>query len=204
MRRLSRPAPGVLTAAALAVTSMAFAACAPARPAATAARPSPTPRPDIASTIAFTITVPHGWADVTGDPSTAAVHPSGPVLVLLQTPPRLPVVRGVNDVTGVIVVTELDQPLAAAQVAQYLQSVRAAGATDLAPPHPVVVGGSGGTSITYASTLQGTPVETEDIVVVHSGAVYEIELITSRQAFPAQALELDRMLSHGWTWVSGD
>lgn len=202
---MRRPSPGrrTLTAAAIAaLTSMA--ACGSARPATTPARHSATPNSDIASTIAFTISVPRGWADVTGTPSVAAMHPSGTVLVLLQKPPQPPVAQGVNDVVGVILVTELDQPLAASQVTQYLQSVRAAGATDLTEPHPTTVGGSSGTSITYASTLQGTLVQTVDIVVVHGGALYEIELITSRYAFPAQAHDLDQILSRGWTWVRGD
>lgn len=187
-----------------AATVTLLAACAPARATATPSRRSPTPNPGVASTIAFTITIPPGWTDVTGDPGVDAVHPGGQVLVVLQKPPAPPVVEGVNDVDGVIAITQMDQPLTASQVTQYLQSVRTNGATDVTEPLPATVGGSSGTSLTYASTQQGTPVQTEDIVVAHGGAMYEIQLITSRHAFAAQAHDLEQMLSHGWTWVRGD
>lgn len=163
-----------------------------------------TPTPHVAITVAFTVTIPYGWSDVTGDPRVATIHPSGPVLVVLQKPPEPPITSGVNDVDGVIVITEIGQPLSAAQVPQYLQSVRAGGATDITQPLPTTVGATAGTSVTYTTTLQGTAVQTEDIVVAHGGTMYEIELITSRYAFAAQARDLDQLLSDGWSWVRGD
>jgi hypothetical protein len=187
---------------------IAAAACAPSSSGRSPLPSSPphraTPTPGIANTVAFTLVIPPGWSDLTGDPSVAGIHPSGPVFVVLAMPPQAPVVHGVNDVEGIIVVTQVSQPLAEPQVVQYLQSVRAAGATDVTPPVPAMVGGSAATSITYTSAQDGTPVQTEDVVVAHGGAMYEVELITSRHSFSAQAKALDDILSRGWTWVRGD
>ncbi|HEX6539097.1 MAG TPA: hypothetical protein VF155_07960 [Candidatus Dormibacteraeota bacterium] len=164
-------------------------------------KPAPTP----AKTVAFWLTVPPGWSDATSNASViAAVRPDGNLLMLLRGPEPTPAVRGVSDVTPIVVVTELRQPLAASQVDTYLQSVKAAGASDISTPMPTTVSGGAATAITYQSTLDGTAVQTKDVVVAHGGAMYEIELITSRSQFSAQSQLFDQLLSRDWAWVTAD
>lgn len=185
------------------VAATMAAACGPA--AAARSTPASKPAPTVAKTVAFWLTVPSGWSDDTNNASViAAVRPDGNLLLLLRGPEPTPAVRGVSDVTPIVVVTEPRQPLAASQVDTYLQSVRAAGASDVSAPVPTTVARSGGTAITYVSTQDGTAVQTKDVVVVHGGAMYEIELITSRSEFGAQSQLLDHLLSSGWAWVAPD
>lgn len=186
----------------------AAAACAPVPPVATAgAGPTPTtrPSPGVARTVAFTLMVPHGWSDVTSNSQiVSAVRPDGNLLLLLEGPPPAPVVRGANDVTGVIAVTEPRSPIASSDVAEYLRSVVSHGATALTDPAPAQVGPTTATGLTYQTTYNGTPVQIKDVLVSHGGAMYEIELITSQVAFASEEVAFDRTLSTGWTWVSGD
>ena len=192
----------------LLVLVAAVAACAPTPPAATArAGPTPSsrPSPGVARTVAFTLSVPHGWSDMTSNPQiVTAVKPDGDLLLLLEGPPPTPVVRGANDVTGVIAVTEPKSPIASSDVVEYLRSVTSHGATGVTDPVPAQVGPTSATSVTYQTTYDGTPIQIKDVLVSHGGAMYEIELITSQVAFASEEVVFDRALSSGWTWVSGD
>lgn len=183
-------------------------ACASPRPSATT-RPGPTPSqpppPGVVQSVAFSLTIPSGWSDMTSNSQiVSAVRPDGNLLVLLEGPPPEPVVRGANDLAGVIVVTEPRQPIASSDIGEYLRSVAANGATGLTSPAPVTVSKTTATSLTYQSTFDGTPTQIKDVLVSHGGAMYEIELITSQVAFTSEEIVFDRLLSTGWTWVSGD
>jgi hypothetical protein len=186
----------------------AAAACAPTQPAATpraGPTPSPPPSPGVLQSVAFSLRIPSGWSDMTSNSQiVSAVHPDGNLLVLLEGPPPEPVVRGANDLAGVIAVTEPKQPIASSDVAEYLRSVVANGATALTSPAPEIVSKTTATSVTYQSTFDGTPTEIKDVMVAHGGAMYEIELITSLVEFPSQEVTFDELLSGGWSWMSGD
>ena len=186
----------------------AAAACAPAPPAATAqAGPTPTtrPSPGVARSVAFTLAIPHGWSDMTANSHiVSAVRPDGDLLLLLEGPQPTPVVRGANDVAGVIAVTEPKSPIASSDIAEYLRSVTSHGATGVTDPEPAHVGPTTATGVTYQTAYNGTPIQIKDVLVSHGGAMYEVELITSQVAFASQEVIFDKLLSAGWTWVSGD
>ena len=190
------------------VLAAAAAACAPAaQPPTNRAGPTPTGRPStgVVRSVAFTLAVPHGWTDVTGNSQiVSAVHPDGNLLLLLEGPQPAPVVRGANDVAGVIVVTEPRSPIPSSEIDEYLRSVTSHGATDVTDPAPARVGQTNATEVTYQATYNGTPLEIKDVLVSHGGAMYEIELITSEVAFTSEEVVFDKALSSGWTWVSGD
>jgi hypothetical protein len=159
----------------------------------------------VVRSVTFTLMLPHGWSDVTANSQiAAAVRPDGNLLLLLEGPQPAPVVRGANDVAGVIAVTEPRSPIATSDVAEYLHSVTSHGATGITDPAPAQVGPTTATGVTYQTTYNGTPIQIKDILVSHGGAMYEIELITSQVAFASQEVVFDRSLSTGWTWVSGD
>ena len=189
------------------VLATAAASCAPPPPAAIRSGPMPSqpPSPGVVRSVAFTLTMPRGWADMTANSHfVSAVRPDGNLLLVLEAPQPLPVVRGVNDVAGVIVVTEPRSPIAASDVDDYLRSVTSHGATGVTDLVPVQVGSSSATAVTYESAVNGTPVEIKDVMAGHTGAMYEIELITSQSSFPSQESVFDGLLSSGWSWVSGD
>ena len=195
-----------VTAVLLAVA--AAAACAPTPPVTTdRAGPTPTtrPSPGVVRSVTFTLAVPHGWSDMTANSQiVSAVRPDGNLLLLLEGPQPAPVVRGANDVAGVIAVTEPRSQIDPSDVAEYLRSVTSHGATGVTDPVPVHVGPTTATAVTYQATNNGTPIEIKDVLVSHGGAMYEIELITSQVAFASQEIVFDKALSTGWTWVSGD
>lgn len=190
------------------VLAAAAAACAPsAQPPTNRAGPTPTarPSPGVVRSVTFTLAVPHGWTDVTANSQiVSAVHPDGNLLLLLEGPPPVPVVRGANDVAGVIAVTEPRSPIASSDIDEYLRSVTLHGATGVTDPAPARVGPTNATGVTYRATYNGTPLEIKDVLVSHGGAMYEIELITSEVAFASEEVVFDKALSRGWTWVSGD
>jgi hypothetical protein len=164
----------------------------------------PTPVNDVVKTVAFWVRMPPGWSDATANNSVvAAVHPDGTLLLLLQGPEPTPAVSGLNDITPVIVVTAPHQ-LTSAQVPAYLQSVRTAGASDISSPAPTTVARSDATFVTYQSMQGATPVQTKDVVVAHGGAMYEIQLISSRYAFAQESQIFDQVLNRDWVWVTAD
>lgn len=190
------------------LVAAAAAACAPT-PSAATARPGPTPTtrpsPGVVTSVTFTLAIPHGWSDVTSNSQlVSAVRPDGNLLLMLEGPEPTPVVRGANDVAGVIAVTEPRSPIAVADIAEYLRSVTAHGATAVTDPAPAQVGPTTATGVTYQTTYNSTPIEIKDVLVSHGGAMYEIELITSQVAFASEEVVFDKALSSGWTWVSGD
>jgi len=190
------------------VLAAAAAACAPAaQPPTNRAGPTPSarPSPGVVRSVTFTLAVPQGWTDVTANSQiVSAVRPDGNLLLLLEGPQPNPVVRGGNDVAGVIAVTEPRSPIAAADIDEYLRSVASHGATGVTAPVPARVGSSNAREVTYQATYNGTPLEIKDVLVSHGGAMYEIELITSEAEFATQEVVFDKALSSGWTWVSGD
>ena len=117
-----------------------------------------------------------------------------------QGPPGQPR-PNVNDVTANINVLLLGSPVPDDQVGLFLQTVSKNGATNLGFPQPVTVGGASGQFITYDRDIQGTPGESQDIVVNHGGNTYDIVLNTSQFAFSRQLPALQAMVA-GWHWAS--
>jgi len=177
--------------------------CGPASAGVSTASPTPSAAATLATAF-FTVTAPPGWRDVRITATiTRQLQLPGSPLLLLETPPPPPVVRGVNDVTADIVISQLQQPLAAAQIAPYLESVAAAGATGISTPMSLMVSGASGTAVTYTHSIQGTSGMSEDILIDEGGATYEVVLNTSSYAFTRHLAALQSVFAT-WRWMAGD
>jgi hypothetical protein len=156
------------------------------------------------STTRFTTSIPRGWADDTGNQALAGrLGITDPLFMLLDAPPPDPVKPGVNDLRANITVTVLSQPVPAAQLPQYLQSVRAAGATNLSSTQAFSVDEVQGVFITYDRVVAGTPAMTQDMAVNQGGSTFDIQINASARAFPTQLPALRQILD-AWMWVSSD
>jgi hypothetical protein len=154
------------------------------------------------STDRFATIVPAGWNSKIGDATEVAKFSSnGRVEFLIEQPPPGTVQQNVNDVTANINVLLLSSPVPDDQVATYLQSVSNNGATNLSSPQPFTIDGSTGQRITYDRDIQGTPGESQDMVINHAGSTYDIVLNTSQFAFRQQQSSLGAVLS-AWRWTS--
>ena len=130
---------------------------------------------------------------------TAAGEQPGPLLIE-QGPPGQPR-PNVNDLTANINVLLLVALVPDDQLGLLLQTVSTNGATNLSSPQPVAIGGASGQFITYDRNIQGTPGESQDIVVNHGGNTYDIVLNTSRFAFSRQLRALQAVVAR-WHWAS--
>ena len=150
----------------------------------------------------FSTTVPGTWANRLSMAAEVARFSGGGKVEFLieQGPPGQPR-PNVNDVTANINVLLLGSPVPDDQVGLFLQTVSKNGATNLSSPQPVTVGGASGQFITYDRDIQGTPGESQDIVVNHGGNTYDIVLNTSRFAFSRQLPALQAVVA-GWHWAS--
>jgi hypothetical protein len=150
----------------------------------------------------FSTTVPGTWTNRLSTAAEVARFSGGGKVEFLieQAPPGQPR-PNVNDVTANINVLLLGSPVPDDQVGLFLQTVSKNGATDLSSPRPVTVGGASGQFITYDRDIQGTPGESQDIVVNHGGNTYDIVLNTSRFAFSRQLPALQAVVA-GWHWAS--
>ena len=149
----------------------------------------------------FSTIVPGGWTNRHSAASEVArFSGSGTVEYLIeQGPPGQPR-QNVNDVTANINALLLNSPVPDDQLGLFLQTVSTNGATNLSTPQAINVAGAAGEVITYERNIQGTPGESEDIVVNHGGNTYDIVLNTSRFAFTTQVGALQAVLA-AWRWV---
>ncbi|PZR81987.1 MAG: hypothetical protein DLM65_04800 [Candidatus Aeolococcus gillhamiae] len=109
--------------------------------------------------------------------------------------------QNINDVTANINVLLLTLPVPDDQVAGYLQSVSSNGATNLSTPKSFTIDGATGQYITYDRDIQGTPGESEDMIISHGTTTYDIVLNTSQFAFNQQQSGLLAVLT-AWRWTS--
>jgi hypothetical protein len=156
------------------------------------------------STTRFTTSIPRGWADDTGNQALAGrLGITDPLFMLIDAPPPDRVQPGVNDLRANIAVTVLSQPVPSGQLPQYLQSVRAAGATNLSSAQAFSLDEVPGVFITYDRVVSGTPATTQDMAVDQGGSTFDIQLNTSARAFATQLPALRQILD-AWMWLSSD
>ncbi len=177
-----------------------LAGCGGDAPGATA---SPTPAHSSSGTLTtsrFTVAVPTGWRDRTGDQAEASkFSANGTVLALFESPPPGQPQPNVNDVTANINIVLAAAPVSDDQLSFYLSSVSAGGATNVSQPEPFMVDGHAGLYITYERDVSGTPGKSQDMVVNYKGESYDIFLNTSKYAF-AQQLGALKLILQTWRW----
>jgi hypothetical protein len=146
----------------------------------------------------LTTMVPTGWSDETQNQDVvAAVSVQGTVLMLLIAPPTASNVQYEH-----IDVSAVASPVPDDQLAAYLESVSAKGATNVSAPQTFELDGVSGLFVTYAyQPSGGVPHRIEDMVVNHGGATYELVLNTATADFAGQQPALDVVLG-AWKWTS--
>ena len=145
--------------------------------------------------------VPANWSNKVGDATEVAkFSSSGKVEMLLeQDPPRPgPAERQRRHRQHQRAAAGLT-PSPHDQVATYLQSVSNNGATNLSAPQSFTIDGATGQFITYDRDIQGTPGESQDMIINHGGSTYDIVLNTSQFAFSQQQSGLQAVLA-AWQW----
>jgi hypothetical protein len=146
--------------------------------------------------------VPAGWSDKVGDATEVGkFSANGKVEMLVEEGPPGQVQQNINDVTANINVLLLASAVPDDQVATYLQSVSNNGATNLSAPQSFTIDGSTGQFITYDRDIQGTPGESQDMIINHAGSTFDIVLNTSQFAFAKQQPGLQAVLA-AWHWKS--
>ena len=151
-------------------------------------------------TDAFTTVVPQNWSNKSADAAEVAKFSSGgKVEMLIEQSPPGQVQPNINDVTANINVLLLGSAVPADQVATYLQSVSNNGATNLSTPQSFTIDGATGQFITYDRDIQGTPGESQDMIINHGASTYDIVLNTSQFAFSQQQPGLQAVLA-AWRW----
>ncbi len=184
-----------------------LAACGtPSGPSATGSSgPVATPRPLGGTALRaehFTTVLPTGWSNKLGDATEVAKFSgSGKVEMLVEQGPPGPVQQNINDVTANINVLLLGSTVPDDQVAAYLQSVSNNGATNLSTPQSFTIDGATGQFITYDRDIQGTPGESQDMIINHGTSTFDIVLNTSQFAFTQQQPGLQAVLA-AWRWTS--
>jgi hypothetical protein len=182
-------------AAVACIATLLITACGPAKvtvtpSSSTSATAAPTAAAQPFAGAGFRTNIPAGWQDETSNQSAlASLSGTGTVLMLLASPDH-----------GVIVVRITPQPVADDQLAQYLTSITAVGATGVSPAEPVNVDGVSGVLVTYLVTpAGGAGQETEAMVLNQAGNTYEIALTTAQADFSQDATGLQEVLDT-WTW----
>ncbi len=157
----------------------------------TSASSVPTAAPRQFAGAGFRTDIPAGWQDQTSSQSAAAsLSGSGTVLMVLASPDH-----------GLIVARTAPQPVGDDQLAQYLTSIRPAGATGMTPAEPVSIDGVSGLVITYVvAPTSGTGQETVAMAVNKAGNTYEIALVTAQQAGGSDGTGLQDVVN-SWTWA---
>lgn len=199
-----RPIPPSLLLAVL-LTGVTVAGCGAsgtgATPSARGGRASPTPVPGtpfVAKT--FRTVIPPGWQNRLSDRAEAQkFNVNGQVAYLVEQSPPGTVQQNVNDVTANINVVVLTQPVPDDQVPAYLSSVSNSGATNVSTPRSFTIDGATGQYVVYDRDVQGTPGESQDMIVNHAGVTYDIILNTSQYAFRQQQPSLQDVLA-AWRW----
>lgn len=150
----------------------------------------------------FSTIVPTGWSNKLGDPSEVQKFSgNGTVEMLIEQGPPGQLQQNINDVTANINVLLLGSPVPEDEVATYLQSVSSNGATNLSSAQSFTIDGSSGQFITYDRDIQGTPGESQDMIINHGASTYDIILNTSQFAFNQQQPGLQAVLT-AWRWSS--
>ena len=150
----------------------------------------------------FTTVVPDAWNNKVNDSAEVQkFSANGRVEMLAEQGPPGQQQPNVNDVNAVINVIKLTTPVPDNQIPTYLGSVVNSGATNLSQPQNFTVDGATGQYITYDRDIQGTPDESQDMIVSHGGSTYDIVLVTSQYAFNEQRSGLDAVLA-AWKWKS--
>ncbi|HSP64984.1 MAG TPA: hypothetical protein VLO10_02225 [Candidatus Deferrimicrobium sp.] len=174
-------------------------------PTATSGSASATPTPlggTHLRTDRFTTVVPTTWTNKIDDATEVAkFSANGKVEMLVEQAPPGQVQQSINDVTANINVLLLASAVPADQVATFLQSVSNNGATNLSAPQLFTIDGVTGQYITYDRDIQGTPGESQDMIINHGGNTYDIVLNTSQFAFSKQQQGLQAVLA-AWHWSS--
>jgi hypothetical protein len=164
-----------------------------------------TPTPLIGtpfSTGRFSTVVPANWNDkITSSSEVAKFSGNGQVEFLIEQGPPGQLRQNVNDVTANVNVLLLSSTVPDDQLATYLQSVSNNGATNLSAAQQFTIDGATGQFITYDRDIQGTPGESQDMVINHGGSTYDIVLNTSQYAFSKQHAALQAVLA-AWRWSS--
>ena len=146
--------------------------------------------------------MPSGWSNKLGVASEVQKFSgNGTVEMLVEQGPPGQLQQNINDVTANINVILLASPVPDDQVAAYLQSVSTNGATNLSAAQSFTIDGSTGQYITYDRDIQGTPGESQDMIINHAGSTYDIVLNTSQFAFTQQQSGLQAVLT-AWKWKS--
>jgi hypothetical protein len=154
------------------------------------------------TTTKFSTVVPAGWSNKINDSAEVQkFSASGDVEFLVEQGPPGSAQQSVNDVTANINVLLLSTPVPDDQVATYLPSVSGDGATNLSSPQSFTIDGATGQFITYDRDIQGTPGESQDMIVNHGGNTFDIVLNTSQFAFSDQQSGLQAVLT-AWRWAS--
>jgi hypothetical protein len=150
----------------------------------------------------FSTVLPTGWDNKVGDPTEVQKFSgNGTVEMLIEQDPPKPLQQNINDVTANINVLLLASAVPDDQVATYLQSVSNSGATNLSAPQSFTIDSATGQFITYDRDIQGTPGESQDMIVNHGGNTYDIVLNTSQFAFAQQQSGIQAVLT-AWRWTS--
>lgn len=183
-------------------------ACGSGSPSPSAApTPSPTASPGAPpSAMPFTAPqfatdIPIGWTNRTNDPSTySQVVPSGMGTGLLVLQHDVPGTfqSGVNDVRGVIVVVQLADPVPDDQLKGFAGQSRK-GVSDLSDPVTLPVDAVTAYEVTYKRDLDGTPGQTDEVLVNFQSQTYDIFLSTSQYAFSGQQKDFHALLQD-WHW----
>jgi hypothetical protein len=160
------------------------------------------PGGEVVTTAEFSTVVPAGWTDKLDDSAEVRkFSANGAVEFLIEQGPPGQGQQGINDVIANINVILLTTSVPDDQLAIYARSVSSNGATNLSAPQPFTIGGATGQFITYERDIQGTPGESQDMIVNHGGNTFDIVLNTSQFAFARQQPGLRAVLS-AWRWTS--
>ncbi len=124
---------------------------------------------------------------------------NGTVEMLIEQGPPGQLQQNINDVTANINVLLLGSPVPADQVAHVPAERLSNGATNLSSAQSFTIDGSAGQFITYDRDIQGTPGESQDMIINHGTSTYDIMLNTSQFAFNQQQPGLQAVLA-AWRW----
>ncbi len=150
----------------------------------------------------FSTIVPTGWTNKIGVAAEVQkFSANGKVEMLIEQGPPGQLQPNINDVTANINVLVLSSPVPDDQVANYLQSVSSNGATNLSSTQSFTIDGATGQFLTYDRDIQGTPGESQDMIINHGGGTYDIVLNTSQFAFSKQQSGIQAVLT-AWRWRS--
>ena len=195
--------PRSLRGAAIALTILALSSCSSGSTD-TGPSGSPTPTPDVYpfTSDVFSVRIPTSWQNKTEDPATIqkvvrSTEGTGILVIVHPVPGQF--VNGVNDVQGNIVVLARNEAVPDDALEAFAGQPRK-GVTGLSSPTTVGVDGAVGYVVSYKSDIQGTPGQTEEVLVNHAGKTYDISLTTSQFAFKDQEADLQAIV-HTWHWA---